>query len=177
MADPRSERQLALETQAAARMREVLLTITEDGQTIADSIEGETSLHEAIRRVYWNVIEDQILTDGLKETITTLEGRKSRIDARIERYRTAIQKGMEAGELTKLEMPEATLSLRNNEPKVEVYDEAAIPPEFFDPQPPKLNKSRLKDAMTANDVFPKTDPAVPGARFSNGGQSLSVRRA
>ncbi len=170
MANPRSERQLALETQAAARMREILLTITEDGQAIADSIEGETSLHEAIRRVYWNVIEDQILTDGLKETITTLEGRKSRIDARIERYRAAITKGMEAGELQKLEMPEATLSLRNNGQKVELTDEARIPTRFWIEQSPKLDKKALGDALKAGE-------AIEGASLSNGGVSLSVRRA
>lgn len=169
MAD-RSERQLALETQAAARMRDYLLTITDDGQAIADSIEGETSLHDAIRRVLWSVTEDQILVAGLKEAIGAMEARRSRFEARIERLRAAIEKGMVAGELTKLELPEATLSLRRVPPKVEVIDEAKIPQAYFIPQPAKLDKVALKLVLEANEI-------IPGAQLSNGGQSLSVRRA
>src|SRR4051812_4164108 len=116
MVDTRSERKLAIESAAARQMRDYLLTITDDGQAIADTIDGETDLREAIRRVLWSVTEDQTLVAGLKETIETLEARKSRFDARIERLRTAIEKGMLAGELPKLELPEATLSISHRAP-------------------------------------------------------------
>ncbi len=169
MAD-RSERQLTLETAAAARMREILLTMTDDSETIRDTLEGCTDLNEAIRRVYWSILEDEIQLAGLKETITALEARQSRFAVRVERYRAAIEKGMQAGELTKLELPEATLSLRRVPPKVEVVNEAGIPPQFFDPQPPKLNKKSLKEWLDAGNT-------APGAHLNNGSMSLSIRRA
>lgn len=170
MSAARSERQLALETGAARQMRDYLLTLTDDGQAIADSIEGETNLHDAIRRVYWAVLEDQVQIDGLKEALATLQGRQSRFEARVERLRKAIENGMNAGELAKLELPEATLSMRSVPPKVEVSDEAAVPARFWVQQAPKLDRKALGDALKAGET-------VPGATLGNGSVSLSVRRA
>lgn len=165
-------RNLQLETRAAQQLRDVLLAMgCDDSKTLADTIEGETDIREAIRRVYWAMIEDQILIDGLTENIQVLQARKTRIETRVERYRAAIEKGMSAGEISKLELPEATISLRAVAPKLEVVIEALIPERFWIPQPNTLDKKALLTALKE----PGAD--IPGAALSNGGQSLSIRRA
>ncbi|MGE0857439.1 MAG: siphovirus Gp157 family protein [Hyphomicrobiaceae bacterium] len=43
-----------------------------------------------------------------------------------------------------------------------------IPSEFWKPQPPRLDKKVVLDALKAGAV-------VPGAELSNGGETLSMR--
>lgn len=166
-----SEHRLMLETRAAKALKAVLCEVTGDPDALADTIEGATNLHEAIARVMAGIMEDEMMVTGLGVMAETLDKRCERYEARIMRRRSAIERAMAAGELSKLELPEATLSLRKVPPKVEVYDETRIPAQFFDPQPAKLNKERLKVALL------NFSDDVPGARFSNGGQSLSIRRS
>lgn len=170
-----AERNLALETQAAAILREMLATVTdEDG--IADSIASETNLQEAIAEVLDNITEDEALTAGLKAKCEEMVARRLRLEHRIERRRAAIERAMSVAELHRLELPTATLSLRRVPPGLEIVDEGQIPREYFVPQPDKLDRTKLKAALKEKDVFP--DGAdIPGARLDNGGISLSVRRA
>lgn len=164
-----AEHRLAVETRAAQVLKAALLEVTDDPDTLADTIEGETNLHEAIAKVMAGIGEDEILCAGIKIAAEALATRKARIEARIDRRRSAIERGMGAGELSKLELPEATISVRRVPPALQVLSEALIPPEYFDPQPPRLNRAKLKEALRAGDV--------PGAAFDNGSQTLSIRRA
>lgn len=165
-----SERNLDLETRAARALRDVLLTITDDDGAVADTIEGETNLHEAIKAVMDKITEDEILVTGIGSMAQALADRKARIAHRIERRRAAIERGMSVGEIQRLELPLATLSLRRIPPALQIANEAVIPPEYFLPQPPKLDRTALKEAL-------KAGKDVPGALLDNGGIGLTVRRA
>jgi len=54
--------------------------------------------------------------------------------------------------------------------KLIVTDESQIPTRFFKPQPPKLDRKELLDAL-------KIGETVPGADMSNGGTTIQIRRA
>jgi hypothetical protein len=71
--------------------------------------------------------------------------------------------------LTKLPLPEATLSLRTLKPSPKVVDEEAVPDELckFVRKP---DMEKIKEAVDAHPELP------PGVIMSNGGASLTVRR-
>jgi hypothetical protein len=165
-----NDRRLMLETNAVKLLRSLLLEITDDEDATRDTIEGETNIQDAIRGALKDMREDQMLLNGLETTIEELVARFNRLNARQDRRREAIQKAMELAEQEKLTFPEATLSLRKSPDKIVVIEEDKIPTEYFDPQPPKLNKSRLAEAL-------KSGKSVTGAVKSNGGRNLSIRRS
>jgi hypothetical protein len=160
---------LLVETEAAKRLRSRLLELTDDEDTTRDTIEGETNLHEAIRAVLLSIEEDQALVDGIDARMADLTARCSRIALRIEAKRGLIEEAMQAGEIKKLETDIATVSLRAIPPKLIITDEAQIPQNYLIPQPPKIDKASVKDAL-ANST------PVPGAELSNGGVGLTIRR-
>lgn len=166
-----ASRRLQLETQAVRLIRSLLLEVTDDQQTIADTVEGETSIQEAIHAALLDMQEDQILIDGLKENILKLGDRMGRLLMRQEKRTDAIQKAIELAEITKpLQFPEATISLRKVPAGLIVEDEAKIPSHYFEQQPDKLSKSRLKSDLQAGKI-------IEGASLDNGSQTLSIRRS
>ncbi len=162
-------RQLQLETRAASVLRNLLLELTEDPDAIRDTVEAETNLRESIAAAYADQMEDQILLDGLNFTIAKLKERAERMEWRLEKRKAAIQKAMELGEIQKLQLPEAALSLRATPRKVEVTDMVVIPEQYWIPQNPTLDKSKLKEDLLA-------DIAVPGCTLTNGGVTISIRQ-
>lgn len=165
-----SEHQLAREIRAAQVLKAALLEVTDDPDALADTIEGATNLHEAIAKVMDGIGEDEILLAGIDVAQKALSGREMRLNARVNRRRSAIERAMSVGELTKLELPQATLSVRRLPPALIIDDETQIPAVFWVSQEPKLHKKALADVL-------KTGKPVPGAHLDNGGQTLSIRRA
>ena len=165
-----SEHALQREVNAARILRAALLEVIDDPDAIADTIEGSTNLHEAIAAVVAGISEDEMMCTGLGVMMETLSRRKSRFEGRIERRRTAIERAMMAAELHTLQLPEVTLSLRRVPQSLQVVNEQLIPESFFTPGPPKLDRKLLKASLEAGQE-------IHGARLSNGGQTLSMRRA
>ena len=153
--------------EAAHALREALGT--DDDDLLRDSIEGETDLHEMITTTVLSMDEDTILADGLKGHLDALNQRHQRVRKRIETKRAAIEQAMVIGELTSLELPTMTVSVKRRPPGLQITDEAAIPAEFWKPKDPALDKRSLLAAL-------KDEKTVPGAQLDNGGVSLQMRR-
>src|SRR5689334_19564120 len=133
--------QLMRETEAARILREQLLALAgDDEETIRDTIEGETGLHELIAKVVEEVADAEANIAAIKDRLETLRLRKERIEARVESRRAAILNAMTIGEIKKLELPIATLSRKPTPPKVQVIDETAIPSSFWKRSDPALDK-------------------------------------
>jgi hypothetical protein len=165
-----SEYQLAKETAAAQVLKAALLEQTDDPDALADTIEGATNLHEAIAAVMAAIDEDTLLHDGIDGMLTNLATRRARVEARMKRRRLAIERAMMAGELPKLELPQATLSIRRVPASLHIVSESLIPERFWVPQPPKLDKKDLAAALKAGQD-------IPGAALDNGSTTLAIRRA
>lgn len=161
-------RDLHVESEAA---RSLLLNLrdilSDDEDASADAIEGETNLLEAIDGALARLLDLEDHAEAIKARIDDLKARKARFDQQSEMIRAALSTAIGMAGLKKVERPEATLSLRAVAPSVVVIEEADIPSEFFEPQPPKLDKRALLAAL-------KEKRQVPGAELSNGGESLSV---
>lgn len=167
MAD--EEHKLHRQMKAAIALKHSLKeTCGDDDEAMRDMIEGETDLHEMIERVVVSMDEDAMLVTGLTLRIEELTERKRRIESRIGSKRAMVEQAMVIGEVERLERPTFTLSLRNVPPKAEVAEETLIPSEYWEAQPPKLDKKALLSAL-------KAGAQIPGATLSNGGIALQIR--
>lgn len=159
---------LAKEIEAAKLLKLTLkdLDADTDADLVADMIEGETNLLEAIDHTLARVAEDMALCVGLKAHVEKVDRRLSRLEHRIEMTKQAVMVAMSVAEQRKLQRPLATLSIRAAPPAVVVKSEADIPPLYWKTPEPKLDKRALGDALKSGQI-------VPGAEMSNGGETLS----
>lgn len=159
---------LKRETEAARILREQLADLEGDEETIRDTIEGETNLHELIASVAEDIATDEASVAGIKAHIETMKARKDRLERRIEFRRSAVLNAMSIGEIKKMELAIATLTRKPVPPKVQITDETTIPSWFWKRAEPALDKKAIADALKNNEQ-------VPGATLSNGGETLAVK--
>lgn len=162
------------QTEAAKRLIRSLNEAGEgdDAELVADMIEGQTGLTEAIAAALDQIDECEILVTGLKAKEAAFEARRHSIENRAERIRALIEQAMLATDQTSMRLPTATVTLRKIQPGLVIVNEADIPARFWVEQErpaPKLDKKALAEAVKAKEE-------VPGAMLDNGGFGLSVRR-
>jgi hypothetical protein len=139
-----------------------------DERTLLDTLEGATNLQEAIAAVIRSALDDETLAGALRSRIEEMRLRLSRLESAAEVKREAALNAMERADMIRITAPDFTVSIRINPPSVVITSEAEIPQEFWLPQPPKLNKKGLLDAINSGW-------AVPGAVLSNSKISLAIR--
>lgn len=140
-----------------------------DTQTLLDTLEGETDLHECLLVIADSVQEDECMSEAVGLQIERLKERKARFDRSAETKRAIIEQAMDRAGLVgkSIKGPGATLTLRQTAGKPLIEEEIAIPAQYWKPQDPALDRKAL-----AADL--KAGIAIPGARLSNGGISLSI---
>jgi len=144
----------------------------EDAAARRDAVEGETSLHDAIRAGIARLAEIRALVSGIEAFVEAAKERGDRLLAQDQRIRAALLTALEVGGLPSLETPLGTVSRRAVPPSLVITDEAAIPDDFKVPQPPKIDRRKLLDALKSGD------PAyadIPGVELSNGGTTVAIR--
>lgn len=139
-----------------------------DAQTMLDTLEGETELHEALLVVAESVVEDEAMIDAIGAQIRNMTERKSRIEAAAETKRNIILQAMDRAEIDSIRGPLATLTRSRTKPKVEIIDEAMVPARFWVQPDPRIDKKAVNDAVAAGEI-------VSGVRQGNGGISLTIR--
>lgn len=96
----------------------------------------------------------QTEVDGLDKEIARLQKRKRSAENQIEQLREHMKFAMGVAGATEIRTTLGKWTMRSNPPRVEVIDESEIAPEFFDPQPPKLMKSRLQQHWKETGEIP-----------------------
>ncbi len=139
-----------------------------DEETLADTLEGLTRLDDVLAEVVRSTLSDETLAEALRGRIADMRVRLERLEHAAETKRAAIAAAMSETNLRTLTMPEATVSLRDLPPKLIVTEEGAIPSDYWKPQPPKLDRRGLTDAL-------KAGAPCTGATLSNGGVTVAVR--
>lgn len=171
MSDRETLLKLEQEKRAAEALRETLGKLPGmDEETVRDSIEGETDLHGAISGAVDMLTDTEVMVEGLDAKIGELQARQKRYEDRRDFLRAAIEQAMVIGNLKKLELPEATLSLGNRAPGLVITDESLVPASFWKQPDPVLDKAAIKAAL-------KEKQQVPGVTLGNGTISLTIRRA
>jgi hypothetical protein len=141
---------------------------TIDDETLTDTLEGITNLHEMIATVIRSTLVDEALSAGLRLRLNDMKERLSRLEERTAKKRALALEAMSEVGLGKLEQPDFTASLRAGAPSVMVTAEDAIPEIYWVPQPPKLDRQALLSEL-------KRSVDVPGAQLSNAKPVLTVR--
>lgn len=135
-----------------------------------DTLEGETDLFEIVRRLLDRMEQEEGAKAALTSQIQDRTDRKTRTEKRIDAHRSAIMALMEAAEVDKLPLPEATCSLRQLAAKLAVNDVAAVPDDYVT-KTPKPNMEAIKAAFSPDDDnlpnWLRVEPPKP---------SLTIRR-
>jgi Siphovirus Gp157 len=139
-----------------------------DEQTLADTVEGLTDLHEILGAVIRAALADEALATGLKGRIAEMQDRLDRLQDRAAKRRQIAKDAMIQVDLKKLATPDFTASIRPGMPALMVIDEAAIPSIYWEPREPRLNRQELVAEL-------KQGAEVTGVTLSNPEPTLSVR--
>lgn len=150
------------------RDRIIALDPAIDDVTLADTLEGLSDLNEVIAAVVRSAVVDEALAEGLKHHIHVLQERHERLSERAKARRQVARDAMVEVDLKKVTAPDFTVSLRPGSPALLVDNEAAIPPEYWQPREPRLDRISLLADL-------KNGLRVPGAVLSNPEPVLSVR--
>jgi Siphovirus Gp157 len=139
-----------------------------DEQTLADTVEGLTDLHEILMAVIRAALADQALASGLEGRIGEMQARRDRLQDRATKRRQIAKDVMVELDLKKLSAPDFTASIRSGTPALMVIDEAAVPSIYWEPREPRLNRQGLVTDL-------KQGAEIAGVALSNPEPVLSVR--
>ena len=153
---------------AALKERLRVLDPDLDEETLADTLEGLTDLHEIIAAILRAALSDEALASGLKQRIGEMQERLGRLSDRASRRRQIACEAMTEAAIKKITVSDLTVSLRAGSPGLMVVDEAAIPESYWEPRPPRLNRQALLCEL-------KQGGAVAGVLLSNPQPVISVR--
>jgi hypothetical protein len=139
-----------------------------DEQTLADTVEGLTDLHEILAAIIRSALVDEALAEGLRNRMREMQERLARFDERAAKQRSIAREVMIEADIKKITAPDFTVSVRSGTPHLTVTDEAGIPTDYWRQQAPKLDRQAVLNAL-------KRGAQIPGAELSNSQPVLSVR--
>ena len=139
-----------------------------DEQTLADTVEGLTDLHEIITAIIRSALADEALATGLKSRMADMQERLDRLQDRASKRRQIAKDVMVELDLKKVTAPDFTVSIRPGMPSLLVLDESAVPSIYWQPVAPRLNRQELLSEL-------KEGADIKGVTLSNTEPVLSVR--
>ena len=161
---------LSLETTKYQLLKQRLLSEypEADEETLSDTLEGITDLHEMIAAVIRSALVDEALQAGLRTRLEEMRQRLARLEERgAKKRQLALEAMCEVG-LKKLEQPDFTASARAGLPPLVIVAEPEIPEPYWVPQPPKLDRQSLLADL-------KRGAVIHGAQLGNPKPCLAVR--
>jgi hypothetical protein len=139
-----------------------------DEQTLADTVEGLTDVHEILAAIIRAALADENLATGLKIRVTEMQDRLARLQDCAAKRRQIAKDVMLDLDIKKLTAPDFTASVRPGMPALVVLDEAAVPSIYWQPIPPRLNRQGLLNEL-------KEGVDIKGVALSDPEPVLSVR--
>ena len=139
-----------------------------DEQTLTDTVEGLTDVHEILAAIVRAALADEALAAGLKGRIAEMQERLERLQERAAKRRQVVKDTMVELDLKKLTAPDFSASIRPGMPALLVIDEAAVPSIYWEPREPRLDRQGLLAEL-------KQGAEITGVTLSNPEPVLSVR--
>ena len=139
-----------------------------DEQTLADTVEGLTNLHEIIAAIVRAALADEALANGLKSRVAEMDERLNRLQDRATKRRQIVKEVMVELDIKKVTAPDFTVSLRAGMPALLVLDEAVVPSIYWQPSAPRLDRQGLLSEL-------KGGAEIDGVALSDPEPVLSVR--
>jgi hypothetical protein len=141
--------------------------LEDDEQLRADVLEGETDIAEVMERIWSVECEAKGFIAGIAERQKDMAERKSRYAHKVEAMRRLMLLVLNRADLSKLELPEFTVSTRKVPPAVVIDDPTSVPFEFGSSKWAP-DKKLIKTALEGGET-------VEGCHMSNGSISITVR--
>jgi hypothetical protein len=141
--------------------------LCEDEILRADMIEGETQAIEFLAEIVRRIEDAEAMQEGIAARVREMNERKARFERRIEGLRAMAFKVMNTADLKKVELPTATLSIRNGASQVVIHDSTTLPADCLRIKA-EPDKVAIKEKLKAGGN-------VPGAYLSNSEPTLSIR--
>ena len=139
-----------------------------DEQTLADTVEGLTDVHDIVAAIVRAALADEALATGLKNRIAEMQDRLARLqDCALKRRQIAKDVMLEL-DIRKIIAPDFTVSIRPGMPSLLVLDEAAVPSIYWQEGAPRLDRQGLLNEL-------KAGADIKGVTMSNPEPVLSVR--
>jgi hypothetical protein len=162
------QRTFAATTYRALRDRIRAQDLQIDEQTLADTVEGLTDLHEIVQAVIRAALADEALARGLKCRLSDMQGRLDRLEERAAKRRQIAKDVMVQLDLKKITAPDFSASIRPGMPALVVLNEDAVPSVYWQPSEPRLKRQILADEL-------KNGADIEGVALSEPEPVLSVR--
>lgn len=159
-------RDLVIEAEMAGQIRAALAEHDDEELTI-DMVEGETRLFDLLDAIMSDDAEDDARIAAIKARTDELRDRKARFEKRQKVRRSILQAALDTAGIRKLERAEYTASLRAVPPGLEITDPDALPDHLVRIKR-EADKTAIKKALG--------EGPVAGARLTNGGETISIRR-
>jgi hypothetical protein len=139
-----------------------------DDQTLTDTVDGLTEMHEIVAAIVRAALADEALAAGLKNRVGEMQERLERLRDRASKRRQIAKDVMLELDVKKIVAPDFSVSIRPGLPALEVLDEAAVPSIYWQPGAPRLKRQDLLSEL-------KTGAEIDGVALSNPEPVLSVR--
>lgn len=137
-----------------ARIAEQLAILCDDDERLfADMIEGETDLYKIVGRLHNQIASDTELLTGIAIRQAELGERKRRLSDRVTVTKCAIGQFLRTAKLSKIELPEATYSVRDGKAKLEVVTPDAVP-DVYCRTKTEPDKAKINEAFAYADDLP-----------------------
>ncbi len=133
-----------------------------------DTLEGMTSLTDSLAELLRSSQEDQSLASALRSRMSDMQARCGRFEDRARKKRELVCTVRAEAELKKLMEPDFTVSLRPARAPLMIIDKAAIPGDYWRPQPAKLDRMGLISALS-------NGRDIAGAVLGNPPMTIAVR--
>lgn len=143
--------------------------LTEDETLRADMIEGSTDAMKILGRVVEHMQEAEAMAAAVAKRVADLSSRQESFNRKGDAMRKLALRIMNAANLRKMHLPEATLSIRAVAPSIVITDATQLPEEFtVTKTETRPDRQKIKEALQEGKI-------IPGACLSNGSETLSVR--
>jgi len=139
-----------------------------DEQTLADTVEGLTDLHEIVQAVIRSALVDESLARGVKSRIADMRARLERFEDRASKRRQIAKDVMVQLDLKKITAPDFTATVREGAPSLVVIDEDKVPKIYWQPSEPRLKRQQLTEDL-------KHGEEIAGAELADPQPVLTVR--
>lgn len=139
-----------------------------DEQTLSDTVEGLTELPDIIEAIIRSAVVDEALAKGLRCRIAEMQDRLSLLQDRASKRRQIAKDVMVELDIKRINAPDFTASVRPGLPALQVLNEDDVPPMYWQPSEPHLNRQELTRDL-------KQGVEVAGATLSEPDPVLSVR--
>ena len=142
--------------------------IAEDNEAWLATLESQTDFNEILTTIVRRIDDTEALIIGTKERAHDLKARTDRMEQRVRTLRDLTFKIMQSADLPRVELPEATLSLRAGQQRLVGEADPNELPDALVKISRAVDRTAVKDALRAGQT-------VPGFELSNSQPSLSIR--